>query len=706
MKALRALGIALGYTAIALAAWGLGWLDPWEARTWDWRASAMATGKADPRVAMILLDQASLDWAQEEMSISWPWPRELYAAMLAYLKDQGAAAAAFDVLYTEPSKYGLEDDLAFARAAADFGPFVGALFVGESTGKETSWPEGFPRPCPDIAGISGWLKAHPKARVQFPRASLPVRELAQSAGLLANVHLNPDEDGVYRRARLLSVFDGRAVPSLGLGAYLSAHPDAPVALESDSLTVGEASIPLDENLCAILRFRGPAGTFPAYSAAAVLQSHIRRISGQKPTITNPDAFSGKYVLFGFSAPGLFDLRSAPTGGVYPGVEIHATMLDNLLNNDFMREAPAWMVVLAVFAAALIAATGATFWARPPFSIVVFSAALALPAGASLAAYAGGVWLPLVAMEAAAAMAILSSITMNYAFEGRQRQFIKDAFGQYLSPAVVEQLIAHPEKLNLGGERKTLSIFFSDLEGFTSISEGMEPEELTALLNDYLSAMTDIIHEHGGTVDKYEGDAIIAFWNAPVDVKDHAARMVKSALECQAKLAELRPSFRERTGHALFMRIGMNTGPAVVGNLGSKTRFDYTMLGDAVNLAARLEGANKQFGTYTMISDSTKQQLGEEIATRRLARLAVVGKKLPVLVHEPMTRGQYKERKPVLQAFERALDLFFEGKFSEAEQGFLALADQDPPSAAYVKKCRRLAADPPQDWQGVWVMTSK
>ncbi len=225
--------------------------------------------------------------------------------------------------------------------------------------------------------------------------------------------------------------------------------------------------------------------------------------------------------------------------------------------------------------------------------------------------------------------------VNYSTEGRQKRYIKNAFKQYLSPAVIEQLISHPERLKLGGERRELSIFFSDLQGFTSISEGLSPEELTALLNEYLSAMTDIIQEEGGTVDKFEGDAIIAFWNAPLDLDDHALRAVRSALRCQESLARMRPAFRERVGKDLYMRIGINTGPAVVGNMGSHSRFDYTVLGDAVNLAARLEGINKQFKTYTMISQATLEQMADAFPVRELSRVAVVGRKEPVTVYEPM-----------------------------------------------------------------------
>jgi adenylate cyclase len=285
-------------------------------------------------------------------------------------------------------------------------------------------------------------------------------------------------------------------------------------------------------------------------------------------------------------------------------------------------------------------------------------------------------------------------------------FIKNAFRQYLSPAVIEELIQHPERLKLGGERRMLSIFFSDLEGFTGISEGLEPEALTALLNDYLSAMTDIIHEEGGTVDKYEGDAIIAFWNAPLQQPDHARRCVRAALRCQARLAELRPSLRERLGKDLNMRIGINSGPAVVGNMGSHTRFDYTMIGDAVNLAARLEGINKHFGTYTLISQATKEQMEDAFPVRELSRVAVVGRREPVVVYEPLLPDDVNNRRQTIARFSEGLTLFYRGDFLKAEAVFTEIAEADPAARAYVTKCRQLMDHPTYPWQGVWVITSK
>jgi adenylate cyclase len=303
--------------------------------------------------------------------------------------------------------------------------------------------------------------------------------------------------------------------------------------------------------------------------------------------------------------------------------------------------------------------------------------------------------------------LFSAGLIYYTTEGRQKMFIKGAFKQYLSPAVIEQIIAHPERLKLGGERRMLSIFFSDLEGFTTISEGLDPEALTNLLNVYLSAMTDIIHEEGGTVDKYEGDAIIAFWNAPLEQADHAVRCVRAALRCQEKLAEMRPGFRKSMGKDLKMRIGVNTGSAVVGNMGSHSRFDYTMIGDAVNLAARLEGINKQFGTYTMISQTSMDQMAGAFPVREISRVAVVGRREPVVVYEPYLPESVDEQKQaILTHFSDGVALFYRGEFTRAEAVFSALAEEDAPSRFYVAKCRELIQNPPADWQGVWVITSK
>jgi adenylate cyclase len=423
-------------------------------------------------------------------------------------------------------------------------------------------------------------------------------------------------------------------------------------------------------------------------------------------VVDPADLKGKHVLFGFSATGLLDLRSTPMGGVSPGVLVNATALDNLLSGDFLRAAPAWSDAAATLLFAVLGGLGVALLSSLWGAVAVSAATLAAPVALGSGLYLQGVRAGMAAQLAGCLAALFLAGTWKYATEGRRKRFIKAAFKQYLSPKVIDQLLQHPERLSLGGERRELTIFFSDLEGFTTISEGLSPEDLTGMLNDYLSAMTDIIHYYEGTVDKYEGDAIIAFWNAPVDQPGHALLAVRAALACQAKLAEMRPALRERTRTDVFMRIGLNTGPAVVGNLGSRERFDYTMLGDAVNLAARLESVNKQFGTYTMISRATLDLLGGEIPARELSSLRVVGKQEAVTVYEPMPADEYEERRDDLSVFAEGLALFRSGDFTPAAARFRSIALRDPAAERYAAKCAELAGDPPGHWDGIWNMTGK
>jgi adenylate cyclase len=378
----------------------------------------------------------------------------------------------------------------------------------------------------------------------------------------------------------------------------------------------------------------------------------------------------------------------------------------LLAGDFMRDLPRGVTVALILGLAVLWGMVTVFGRSAWDNIIALILALPLPLVIAVIAYLRGWWAPFIAPETGTILALVSAVLFNYATEGRQKRFIRGAFKQYLSEEVIEQLVKHPERLTLGGEQRTLSIFFSDLQGFTSISEGLNPQQLTALLNDYLTAMTDIIQEEGGTVDKYEGDAIIAFWNAPLAQPDHDKRSVKAALRCQAQLAKMRPELRQRIGKDLFMRIGLNTGVVVVGNMGSHNRFNYTILGDAANLASRLEGVNKQFGTYTIISETTRAELGKTFVGRELGKVAVVGRKAPVRIYEPMTQAEWDSRRAVLEQFAGALNDFYAGRFAEALTKFEKIQAEDKPSAAYAVKCRQLIKTPPAAWEGVWVVEEK
>ncbi len=694
---------------VALAFWLPGGLESFEARTWDMRARLFAKpGKATGSVVTILLDQKSLEWGKKENSLSWPWPREIYGAIADFCARAGAKALAFDVFYTEPSVYGVSDDQAFAAAAAKNGRIVSAMNFGSEQATDKTWPADDDRPRLEVAGLQDWIREARPSHLSFPLAEFPIPEVFKSASILANAYMAPDAaDRVYRRGPLFNTFEGRVVPSEALAAYVAGNPGThQFSISPGTLALDGTRIPIDDEGRAILRYRGPSTTHKAFTAAAIVQADLQIAEGREPAV--PLALlKDKYVFFGFSAPGLFDLKPSPMRGDYPGVEIHATMLDNILSGDFMRSWPAAGTVLLLLVLCIGAAMAASAVSGGGVSAIIYVLFIPVAPALGIAAYALGYWLPMVVLELGVVVSLVGASLASYATEGQQKRYLKGAFRQYLSPAFIEQLIAHPERLSLGGERREITMFFSDVQGFTTISEKLPAEELSKLLNDYLSPMTDIIQEEGGTIDKYEGDAIIAFWNAPLQQEDHAVRGVRAALRCQARLAELRPQFRERIGRDMLVRIGMNSGPASVGNFGSKTRFDYTMLGDQVNLAARLEGINKQFGTFIMISGATREKIAGAFPARELSRVGVVGRSEPVVVFEPMLPEEHAARSAQLAVFDRGLREFYAGHFPEARRIFEEVSAVDPAAASYARKCSSLETTPPQEaWTGVWVMTEK
>lgn len=703
-------GVLLGAVAAScgLLLYSVGWLRGWEATTWAWRVRffSQPDSTAD-QIRVVLLDQASLDWAKNEHGLSWPWPRQVYVPLVQFCQRAGAKVIVFDVLYTEPSAYGPEDDALLGQAIADSGKFVGAAFLSARTGEMERWPEFLQdkRP-PDIV-----LDAdceHSRAGLEMPRASFPIPEVASNALWLGNVSDEPDEDGVFRRAAIFRWFDGSPVASLGIAAFLAAEKAAgrqpEIRWEPGWLRIGGYRIPADSRLRALLRYTaGAGGPYKTYNVAGVIQSEVRLQSGETPSV-DPTEFQDKYVLFGFSAPGLLDLRVTPVSRVYPGVLIHATQLENLLSQRFLRDAPNGFRVAGLFALAVIVSVVGRLAKRWWHSVVTILLALPLPLVFGFIGYAAGYWWPIMDGAVAVAVALVGAVVWNYATEGRQKAFIKQAFKHYISPAYIDLLLENPAQLKLGGEKKELSIFFSDLQGFSSFSERLDAETLTAFLNEYLTDMTDIIQEEGATLDKYEGDAIIAFWNAPLTLPDHAVRACRAALRCQRKLQERNAEFAQRFGHELKMRIGINTGEVVVGNMGSRDRFNYTILGDAANLASRLEGANKAFGTFLMVSEATWQKTGNVFVGRCLGAIRVVGRKTPVRVFEIL--GLPGEPAPdFLSDYNTALKHVLDRQWREAVAVFEKLG-HDPVSRKYAERCRQLCERPGEDWDGVWNLTEK
>ncbi|MBT5469501.1 MAG: CHASE2 domain-containing protein [Nitrospina sp.] len=517
----------------------------------------------------------------------------------------------------------------------------------------------------------------------------------------------PEVDGVVRWIPMVMQLGDNFFPPFSLqmlreatGLNLAVRI-APFGI--DGVKLGESVFPTSESGDFLINYYGPAFTFTHYTASEVLDGKI----GKKE-------LENKIILVGGTAAGILDIKTTPYGTLYPGVEVHANVIENLIQQDFIVQ-PTWLKVLdflMIFVSGILLGLISIY-----FKAYAMAGMVLLGVGGYLGVdyylfTEKGLWINTV-YPVFTQIFVYSGITLfKFGFEEREKRFIRGAFSQYLAPAVVDQLVDNPNLLKLGGERKELTAFFSDVAGFSTISENLEPEELVDLLNHYLTEMTDIIMKYEGTVDKFEGDAIIAFFGAPIPHEDHARRTCLVALEMQHRLAELREGWKKEGKHELFMRIGINTGAMVVGNMGSKSRMDYTMMGDSVNLAARLEGVNKQYRTYTMISQFTYEQVKDDIEVRELDLIRVVGKNEPVRIFEVLAEkgklsAEFKEKLPV---FNEGLDHYRNRRWEEGIQCFekvLAMDEDDGPSLTYFERCITFQGQPPPDeWDGVFGMTTK
>ncbi|MGB8992813.1 MAG: adenylate/guanylate cyclase domain-containing protein [Desulfobaccales bacterium] len=655
---------------------------------------------ASPDVVVVTVDQPDLDFFKNQ-GITWPWPRQLYAPLIDYCRRAGAQAVIFDILFTEASSYGPEDDQRLAQAAAAAGNVVVPFFLS----REAKPPNPSEAELLRQAGLS-IPGPPPRDQITYRAMITPVPPLLKAAQALGNVESSPDPDGIYRRVPLVVPFKNKWLPILGFAAFHRFGNSGPLKFGPGALMVGGDSIPLDPQGHFLLRFRGPSRSHKRFSAANVIASESRLQQGLPPIYPLKD-FAGKWVLVGLTAPGLLDLKASPVAAIYPGVEVHATLLDNLLRGDFLRPVPWWVSAASIVLLATTMVLVVLFFSSLAVTLAVFTGLVLIYLTLSVVAFWAGWWADPVLPGVPLVLSFTLSAAFSYATEGRQKLYIRRMFGQYMSGAVIDHLLQHPEKLQLGGERRRVTLFFSDLAGFTGISERLSPEIVVGLLNDYLSTMTEIILEEEGTVDKFEGDAIMAFWGAPLDQPDHAGRACRAALRQTQALVELNRRFAGLELPPLTVRIGLHTGDAIVGNLGSVKRFDYTVIGDTVNLASRLEGLNKFYGSQIMASEVTVAGCAGAVEFRELDLVAVKGRETAVRVFEVL--GLTGELDPLVtrrgRDFARGLELYRRGRFPEAQAVFDAILADDPedgPSRTFRERCRQFEeAPPPADWDTIF-----
>jgi len=527
---------------------------------------------------------------------------------------------------------------------------------------------------------------------KFRSYILPISELQNASSALGNVWAEPDVDGTFRHYRPIGSFKGSVVQGLPVALFNSIHPD---------INLGDWLKPfLDQEKRLSVKYYGGNGTIPTVPVANVLSSMIAIEEGREPLI-NLDFFRDSYVLVGYTAPGLYDLKPTTMDKRYRGVEFNATILANLLERNFVKKASfptnfCLIVVFIFFTALSILYEADALKQLLACLVVIFFFFITH----FVFAY-GNVWTLQVVPFAGIVLTVILTLAYQFTTEGRRRRFIKNAFSHYLENAVVDIILADPESLKLGGEKKETTILFSDIKGFTTLSESLNPTILVQFLNEYLTAITSVILATNGTLDKYLGDAVMAFWNAPISIPDHAEKAVEAALQCQLALEILNLDFQGRYGFSIETRIGINTGEVAVGNFGSEKRFDYTVIGDAANLASRLEGLNKVFNTNILVSETTKNKCNSSKTFREVGLVQVVGKTKGIAVFEPLLDSAG------IEEFNLAYQLFKEGKLLSSYEKFKLLKN-DKVAAAY---CKRIEEEGLSDvagpnWSPIWVLTSK
>ena len=445
-----------------------------------------------------------------------------------------------------------------------------------------------------------------------------------------------------------------------------------------------------------------AATESVYESATELRGELASI------------YEDSFAIIGQTGVGTVDIGVNPFEGQYFNVGTHAAVANTILQEDFLLELPRWISLVAALVAGLIVALWtARLDSKKSFLFGIFALVLAAAGGSALFVFTGR-YLPLATPLTAIALAFVASSVVSSVRNSAERAFLRSAFSRYLSADVIGQIIDDPSRLSLGGDKKNLTAMFTDIQGFSSISEKLDPSDLVRLLNAYLTAMSDIVLDVRGTIDKYEGDAIIAFFGAPVDDPEHAINACRSAVQMKRVEVELNERFlaEKMTPSPLATRIGINTGDMVVGNMGTERKMDYTIMGHAVNLAARLEGVNKQYGSYILVSEATRKECGDEFVFRALDKVRVVGVSEPVQLYELLDEranasAELLER---VDEFHSAIELFRTQKFVAAEKMFADIAERAPsdvPAKTYAKRCRKLAENPPSStWDGVYSLTQK
>ncbi|MFH1064551.1 MAG: adenylate/guanylate cyclase domain-containing protein [Candidatus Woesearchaeota archaeon] len=590
----------------------------------------------------------------------WPWERGNFTELLGWLDE--SKVVAFDVAFFEESDN--ETDMALARAVHDAGNVVMPV---------------------------EYLEFEKKGDQVFGGDIMePVAAIKRAAAQLGYINVATDFDGVTRAANMNIQGEYDHFTHAILKQYLGKDAEKKNRF--------------------LVNYIGRPGAYTRYSFRDVLNGQYEK-----------EEFKDKIILIGATATDLHDAYLVPTsaGTVMPGVEVHANTVQQLITGRNLEVASSTLTVIMIFIVSIGIAL-MVFYLPMLISVLLSLGLIFLYIFVAIFIFNKGIILNIVYVTLSVIVSYVGTVVYLYISEKKSKKKVMGAFGKYVSKDVIKHIMENPERLKLGGEKREITVFFSDIRGFTTISEKLSPEQLVALLNEYLTEMTNIILKHNGVVDKYMGDAIMAFWNAPLDQPKHAERACLTCLDMEDKLKELQKKWTEEGVPPLEIGIGLNTGQAVVGNMGSFDRFDYTAMGDTVNLGSRLESINKQYGTRIIISESTKNKVADlPFVVRKLDQVMVKGKKEPITIYELVSTEENAKKwySDVIAHFEKGLELYFKQKWDSAIAEFKkadkARKGGDPSSIIFIERCEFFKKEsilkedvPGKDWDGVWIMKTK
>jgi len=733
------LSILLIFSGIFFYLIEIPFLEVMELKTIDLRYISRGGSENESDVVLAVIDEESIDKEGK-----WIWPRSKMANLVKKLSEAGAGVISFDVGFLEPDeksvvrtiedieknltildvktrayleelKRASDNDqlLADAIAESEATVVLGYFFQMEKLHSGDFDEELLKIQRKNIQSSRYvQVKFHSEKAMDTPVieaqvANANITAISQATPYSGFFNMFPDRDGVVRWIPAVIDYSDEMYAPLSLMTLSAFKGTQPLVVVADygieKIQFDDIAIPTDELGRIMINYRGDAKSFRHIPVTDILNGKV------------PESeLKGKVVIVGATAIGIYDMRVTPFSSVFPGVEIHASIVDSVLKGEFLYH-PTWAAVFDILAIVLAGLLLGVVLPRAGVFLGILTVSVLFFGHIFFCQYlfSRQGWILNMVYPLLVILSVYISITVyKYLSESRQKRFIRSAFSTYLAPTVVQQLIDSPENLELGGEEREITAFFSDVQGFTSISEKLTPNELVELLNEFLTEMTNIILEHEGTVDKFEGDAIIAFYGAPNALENQAETACLTCVDMQKRLGELREKWHREGKPELKMRIGLSTGPAVVGNMGSRNRMDYTMMGDTVNTAARLEGVNKIYGIYTLVCETTFKKASQRVWGREIDAINVIGKAEPVTVYQLLGYSEDIDETMLKMTglYAEGLHLYRQQHWGSAIEKFdaaLNVSPDDGPSKEMRDRCAAYKIEPPsQDWDGSYTMKTK